>query len=373
MKLFPNPFSAIAACVFSFAQGETLPSITLEKDIVDRLGLGSASVGSHVVADPVMAIAQTMIDPSKTRAVAAFFSGQIDRDLVQLGDQVKVGQNLARLRSREVAEVISAFLQASSKFETASLLYERERILRKKELTTEEALLNAKATYEEALATRTATMQTALLVRSKEDLLAMREGDGVNDFTHLEITSPASGTVIEKTAYAGDAVEANHEIFKIADLRQLLVEIQLPLEATSMVKLGDVLNFHTVIGEKRVGQAKVSLVSPVVNQSSLSLRVLAVLDNAKGEWRAGTPLSVRVVDSGAQKVPAIPSPAIVSIEGMPYFFIEGEGGRFQPVAVSTGQSSQEFTEIKGGLEGSVQVVVRGASLLLAAWEERTTE
>ena len=111
---------------------------------------------------------------------------------------------------------------------------------------------------------------------------------------------------------------------------------KLPLEATFIVKVGDVLKFSTVIGSKQTGQAKVSLVSPVANQNSLSLRVLAALENAEGKWRAGIPLSVRMVDSAAQKVTAVSAPAIVNIEGKSHLFIEGEGGRFQPVAVSTG-------------------------------------
>ena len=42
------------------------------------------------------------------------------------------------------------------------------------------------------------------------------------------------------------------------ELRQLSHEIQLPLKAVSMVKVGDVLGFHTVIGEKKTGVAKAS-------------------------------------------------------------------------------------------------------------------
>ncbi len=45
------------------------------------------------------------------------------------------------------------------------------------------------------------------------------------------------------------------------------------------------------------------------------------MENTKGEWRAGIPLSVRVIDSAVEKVPAVPSPAIVSIEGKPHLSI----------------------------------------------------
>ncbi len=67
--------------------------------------------------------------------------------------------------------MISKFIEADSKLETATLLYERERGLLPKKLTTEDDFLAAKAAYQEALATRTASIQVALLARTKDDLL----------------------------------------------------------------------------------------------------------------------------------------------------------------------------------------------------------
>lgn len=353
--------------------GETLPSVTLEKETIEGLDISSATVTQHLVADPVIATAQIIIDPTCTRSITSFFSGQIDRDLVQPGDEVKAGQELARLKSREVAEVISSFLQADSKFESASILYERERGLRPQKLTTEDDFLAAKANYQQALATRTATLQAALLARSKENLLSLREGDGINDLTELPITSPIGGTIMSKTVYAGDAVETNAELFEIADLNQLLIEIQIPLKAASFVKVGDSLNFHTVVGDHRKGTARVSRMSPLVNQSALSVRVFATLENAKRDWLVGTSVNVDIVDSAAQKVNAVPSTSLVKIEGIPHLFIEEASGQFRPVAITTGQQSQAYTEVTSSLAADTRVVTKGASLLLAAWEERSAE
>lgn len=371
MKILPAILTT--AALLAHLHGEALPAVTLEKETIEGLDISSAAVTQHLVADPVIATAKIIIDPTRTRSITSFFSGQIDRDLVQPGDEVKAGQELARLKSREVAEVISSFLQADSKFETASVLYERERGLRPQKLTTEDDFLAAKANYQQALATRTATLQAALLARSKEDLLSLREGDGIHDLTELPITSPLGGTIMSKTAYAGDAVETNAELFEIADLNQLLIEVQIPLKAASFVKVGDSLNFHTVVGDQRQGAARISRISPLVNQSALVVRVFATLENAKRDWLVGTPVNVDIVDSAAQKVNAVPSTSLIKIEGAPHLFVEEASGQFRPVAITIGQTSQAFTEVTSGLATDARVVTKGASLLLAAWEERSAE
>lgn len=353
--------------------GESLPPVTLEKETIEGLDISSAPVGQHLVVDPITAPAKITINPSRSRTVATFFSGHLDRDLVQPGQDVKAGQVLGYLKSREVAGVISKWIEANSKFDTAVLFYERERKLLPKKLTTEDEFLAAKANYEEALAARTAALQAALLARSQDDLLTLSEGDGIHDLTSLPIVSPIAGTLIKKSAYAGDAVELNAELYEIADLDQLLIEVQVPLKAATFLKVGDSFDFHAVVGEERIETAKVSRIDPVVNQTALAVSVFAKLDNTNREWLVGTPVNVHVVDSAAQKVTAVPSTSVVKIAGSAYLFLDEGRGRFQPLQIAIGQSSQAFVEVTSALPEKARVVVSGASLLLAAWEDRAAE
>ena len=84
-------------------------------------------------------------------------------------------------------------------------------------------------------------------------------------------------------------------------------------------------------------------------------------------------MNVDVLDSAAQKVTAVPTTSIGTVEGSPHLFVEEAGGRFQPLAITTGESSQSFTEVTTVLPTNARIVVKGASLLLAAWEERAAE
>ena len=352
--------------------GEQLPSLGLEKSVIERLGITATPIEPHIVADPVVASAQLTIDPVTTHTIASFFPGQIDRDLVQIGDHVKPLQELAFLRSREVATVISTFLESSAKFESARLLYQRESDLRDRKLTTEEAYQSAKAGFLEARTAQHATRQEAILTRTPQALAQLIEEADQADLTLLPITSPVAGIVIEKSAFSGQPIETNQQLFKVADLSHLNLEIKVPLKAAALIKKGDIINFQTVIGQSLTGKATVTRLAPLISEDSLTRDVLATVDNPDAAWLPGTPVTVNLIDQSTPQVPAGPSGALVSIGGSPHLFLEGPGS-YPPVPVTLGRQSHDFSEITTGPAAGSKIVTTGASLLLAAWEERSAE
>lgn len=353
------------------ALGENLPALRLEKAIIERLGISASAIESHTVTDPVVATAQLTIDPVSTRIIASFFPGQIENDPVQVGDHVNAHQELASLRSREVATVISSFLESSAKLESAKLLYQRESDLRDRKLTTEEAYQMARSGFLEARTAQQAAKQEALLTRTPLALEQLIEEPSQADLTRLPITSPVAGVVIEKSALSGQPIETNQQLFKVADLSHLNLEIKVPLKAAALIKKGDIITFQTVVGQTRNGNATVSRLAPLISEGSLTREILAVVENPDATWLPGTPVTVNLIDQSTPTVPAAPSGALVSIAGSPHLFLEESPGNYRPVPVTLGRQSQDFAEITNGPATGSHIVTTGASLLLAAWEERS--
>lgn len=369
-------FSLLLVLVFqSSLRGEPLPAITLDERTVGALGITASPVTPQRVADPVTATAHVGLDPARTRSVATFFSGQIARDLVQAGQTVEAGQPLAVLKSREVAEALTRWMEADSKLASARQIYERERELRPQQLTTEDDFLTARAAYQEARAQQTAALQKALFARSQADLEALRDRDrdSLPDLTEITLTSPITGTIIQKSAYAGDAVEPNSELFEVADLTSLLIEIQVPLKAASFLQTGDSVEFHTVVGEHRKQSATVERLESTLNPQALTVQAFARFDQAEGPWIVGTPVQVHLFDSDLKAAPAVPRTALVTIAGTSHLFLSQGNKQFRPIAVSLGRTSQTLAEITSALPADAQVVGTGANLLLAAWEDATNQ
>lgn len=359
----------LALAFHSPLKGESLPAITLDERTVGALGITTTGVSLQRVTDPVTATAQVGLDPARTRSVATFFSGQIARDLVQPGQKVEAGQALAVLKSREVAEALTRWVEADSKLASARQIYEREQALRPQQLTTEDDFLTARAAFQEARAQHTAALQKALFARTRAELEALRDSEILPDLTEITMTSPIAGTVIRKSAYAGDAVEPNSELFEVADLSSLLIEIQVPLKAAAFLKTGDSVDFLTVVGERREGSAKVERMESMLNPQALTVQAFARLEQPDGLWIAGTPVQVHLFDSAINPAPAVPRTAVVSIGGTPHVFLAQGNHQFQPTAISVGRTSQALAEVTSALPADAQVVSTGANLLLAAWED----
>lgn len=363
----------ISFSLFVSANGESLPTIKLTSDEVMRLGISSSPLEQKVVSDPVPVIGELTIDPTRRRSVGSFFGGQLLRDPKQVGEEVEAGEELFMLRSREVGEVIADYLEKAEHLETATVLHEREKGLRAKKLTTEDAYLDAYSAFREARAAQASALQMALLVRSQTELNALREGGLTEQFTDLSLAAPLSGLVIAKMKSTGDAVEANEVLCEIADLSQLVVELRVPLQAMNRARVGDKVAFETVVGDTQRGTASIVRINPVSSGQSLTTTVYATLSNEGGQWLAGTPVKASLVDESRGKKAAAPVGAVVTIDDEPHVFVEEGEGNYRPVPVQLGERSQQLVEVTEGLEPGAKIVSQRASLLLAAYEERTAE
>lgn len=363
----------VSFALFLPAQADPLPAITLTAEEVSRLGISCAVLAAQVVADPIPLTGELTIDPSRRQAIGSFFSGQIRRSNQQVGEEIIAGQELFRLRSREVGEVIANYLEKAEHLATATTLYEREKSLRERKLTTEDAYLDAFSDFREARVAHASTLQMALLIRSSEELAALQQGGLTERFTDLSLVAPFTGVVIEKMKSAGDAVAANEVLCEVADLTQLLVEVRVPLQAMERVKIGEMITFHTVLGNPRQGSATVTRINPVARGQSLTATVYAALSNEGQQWRVGTPITASLLSPKAEVKAAVAAGAVVTIDGEPHLFLAEGQGRYRPVAVDLGARSQLLVEVVAGLAPGAKVVTQRASLLLAAYFERVAE
>ena len=369
MKLKLIPFIIASLCHISALYAEDLKSISLEENVIENLGLSTSSAQQRIAADPIQSVAKLIIDPSRIHSVSSFFSGQIQGDNIKLGQEVIEGQRLSEMKSKELAEVISNFLVAHTKSEIATTLYLREKELRSKKLTTADALMKAEMEYKEARAFYRAATQAALLVRTSKELELLTTENELSDQTKIVIKSPLTGVIVEKNCSNGSAVSENELLYKVADITTLLIEIKLPAKAISYAKIGDEIHFHSLLGDRKKGSAKISMIRPTIEPNSNTLKVYAELDNTNNQWVAGSMLTAYVSDSSKEKVSVVPASAVIKIDGESHIFVEKSKGEYLPILVEVGQRSEVYTEIISELPTGSKIVSKGASLLLAAWSE----
>lgn len=291
--------------------------------------------------------------------------GRIVERLVNVGDQVKPGQVMARLDPQDEQNAVRS-AQAALSAATAGLSqtrnqYERQRQLLARGFTpraqyeqAEQAFLSARAQVEDAEAR----------LRTAEDRLG---------FTELKADS--AGIVTQRRAEPGEVVQAGQVIVQVArqDGRDAVFEV--PAQALAAVP-GDPQVEVSLAGDPAVtAQGRVREVAPQADPVTRTFRVRVGLIDPPAAMRLGTTVTGRVVvDTGP--VIEVPASALTRLNDKPAVWVVDpkaltvslrnvEVLRFTPasVAVAEGLKPDEIVVTAGvqALHPGQKVRLLGAS------------
>jgi membrane fusion protein, macrolide-specific efflux system len=285
----------------------------------------SGNTGTAIVEPAVRGDVEELVTalgsliPLKSVDVGAQVSGQLDKLLVQIGDEVKQGQKLAEIE----AAVTSAKVDAGTA-QVASLraqLAERESQL---SLTTSQAgrqerLMADNATSQDAYdsaqaAMRTAEAQikstTADITRAQSTLKADQALLGYSN-----IFAPMAGIVTAIPAKQGQTLNANQTaplILTIADLSTMTVSTQVSEADVPRLKVGMDAYFTTLgSGNRRwTGKLRQILPTPTVINNVVLYTALFDVANPGRELMPQMSAQVFFVQAGAYDVVTVPVAAL---------------------------------------------------------------
>jgi cobalt-zinc-cadmium efflux system membrane fusion protein len=317
-------------------------TIALTAEQIAAAGITLVQPSSAGAGAAIEAPALIESDPDATRIVAANVSGRIVALTRNLGDAVTRGDTLAVIESREVAALQGDVERTKTRLELARTTRDRDEALYAKGFRPLREVEISRAAYAEAeVALRQARQQvSATGVR----------GAGLN---RIVIASPMSGRVIGRSAILGQSFSEDSEgaeLFRIASLDRLNVTLSVSAADAARIKVGDRVD---VSAAERQQQARVRFVSPVLDEQSRLVRVIAVLDNKAGLWRAGEPVQARIqiaAPSGSAGPLMIPAIAVQSIENRSVAFVRTRDG-FKVAPVALGQRDGPLVAVTQGLTG----------------------
>ena len=294
-------------------------------------------------------------DPQATRIVAATVPGRIVELRHNLGDQVRQGEVMAVLESREAAGLQAEVQRAAAGAELAH-----------KTLARDEALyVKGFRPLREVDISRAAVKQADVALRLAHEQVAASGSRG-GRYNRIVIAAPISGQVIARTAilgrnFAADAAET--ELFRIARLDRLSVSFSLSPAAAARLRVGAPVQVHAA---DRKGQARIRFVSPVLDEKTRQVLVLAELDNRAGPWRAGEPVTASVsLPGNGDGAIRVPSTAVQTVEGRTVVFVRTDQG-FRAVPVTLGRQDGAMVIVASGLTGSETIAAANSFTLKSA-------
>jgi cobalt-zinc-cadmium efflux system membrane fusion protein len=249
----------------------------------------------------------------------------------------------------------------------AEAVSKREDDLWSKKITSEQEYLDARrALAERGIEFRRAEQKLFALGLSKAEIEEL-PGEPESKLTEYELLSPIGGVVVARHIARGESVEVGEEVFVIADLSTVWVDLRIYQKDLAYVaKGGEVLLTagHGIPDAAGV----IAFVEPIVDQGTRTAMARVVLPNPEGLWKPGL-FVVGRLEAGKAGVPvAVPKSAIQLIDGQPHLFVP-RGDGFEAIEIVTGGEDAEMIEIVDGLEAGAVYVSRGGFTLKSELEK----
>ncbi|MEO8313309.1 MAG: efflux RND transporter periplasmic adaptor subunit [Pseudomonadota bacterium] len=303
------------------------------------------------LATPLVVPGLVTATPEGHAVITARVSGSVTRIEKHVGDAVKKSEALAWVASSDAAGLLSQQRTAEARLIQANANLERERHLFAQRVTPRQDLESAEA----AAAAATAEAQSAQVASA-----ALRFGP---DGKGLILVSPIEGRVTQASAVLGGFVEANTELFRVADPRRVQIQVSIPGGEAAGIAVG---NTARVVTQRSAAlEATVIAVSPSIDaRTGAASAVLSLTDpNALPSVGEGVRVYIQPHSENDADL-IVPAESIQMLNGHEVVFVRVDDGfRAQPVSLGARNGAQ--VAVRQGLTGEESVAGRNAFLLKA--------
>ncbi len=318
------------------------------KDIVTLSAQQIADAGIEVTRPTVGGVAGAIElsatiegDPQGVQVVSTSVGGRLVSLTRNLGQSVSRGDPLAIIESREAASLKAEVEGARARSALAQSNLRREQRLFAERVSPEQDLVAA----------RTAATEASIALRLAQQQLSAT-GSGGGALNRIAVRSPIAGQVIARSATLGQAVAADAELFRVANLSKVTVTTSLVPTDAGRVKPGVRVEV-TAPGRRQEG--RVTFVSPILDETTRLVPVIATLDNAGSTWRVGETVNVSIlVPATGDRTVAVPSAAVQMIEDKSFVFVRTATG-FRAIPVTLGRTNGGQVTVTAGLTGSERI------------------
>ncbi len=265
-------------------------------------------------------------------------SGVVLEIMVEEGDKVAAGQVLARLDSDRQ--------RLNMKQSEANLRKLENDFKRQQEMI--ERKLISQDVYD----------------RSRYDLDTQRAAYDIArlEMSYTEIRAPIGGVVSKRNVKVGNLIQLNQPLFKIDDFDPLEAMIDVPEREMRLIKPDQPVQMLVDALPDTVFTGSVARVSPVVDATTGTFRVVAQFKDDSGRLRSGMFGRVRVVYDQRNDVLVVPRAALVGDDKDAAVFVV-DAGIAKRRKVQLGYADGGKVEITDGLTDGDKVVTLGQAAL----------
>jgi cobalt-zinc-cadmium efflux system membrane fusion protein len=183
-------------------------------------------------------------------------------------------------------------------------------------------------------------------------------------FAWSPLLAPFGGTLIEKHIVLGESVDTESEVFTVADLSSVWVDLALSQDVIPSVQAGYAAVITLPNGVET--EAIIDFISPIIAEATRTALARVVVDNKAGTFRPGTFVEASIRIPTAQDAVLVPKDSVQLVNDHTCVFVWGNSD-FELREVKTGASDGKQIEILSGLSAGDAVASENAFHLKAEY------
>lgn len=314
-------------------------NINLSEEVRQRIGVMTGKVERTRLAMYIRAVGIVRPDETRIAHIHLKTEGWVDKLFVDfIGQKVHAGEPMLSIYSplffAAQREFLSALRVAKSGLESEG---------------------------DQKTVVDTARRRLELWDIPKDEIDALEQTGNPGKF--LLLRSPISGTVLQKTAFAGQYVTVQSDLFVVADLSTVWMQAKVFQYELAHVALGMPATVSFPSSSQRPLVGKVVFIDPMVDESSRSVQVRIELPNARGTLLPGMFGDV-VISHGMGSGLTVPASAVIRTGDRDIAYRVVSAGRFAPVVVKIAPTRfGDRFEVLEGLKVGDEVVTSGNFLV----------
>ena len=314
-------------------------TITIHSSMVNNLGVRTATAEKRLLQQPVNTVGYVQYDQGSLIHIHPRVEGWVEKLHVKAeGDAVEKGQALYALYSPQL-------------------------------VTAQEELL---------IALNRSNQQ--LITAAKDRLRALQLPDWFIE--HLSKTrqvkqtvsffAPQSGVLDQLAIREGFFVKPGTTMMSIASLDEVWVEAEIFERQAAFIEVGLPVTMTLDYEPNKRWQGKVDYIYPTLEATTRTLRVRVRFSNGDKQLKPNMFTRIQIHTQSDKPVLVIPNEAIIHTGNQDRVVLALGEGQFKSIAVTPGQSGDQWTEIAAGLNEGDQVVT-SAQFLLDSESSKTSD
>ncbi len=342
-----SPMGMDLVPVYEDEGGEKEPTSTIRIDpvTIQNMGIRTVAVTRKPITKTIRTFGNITYDETRRVSINTKINGWIEKLYVNFeGEQVKHGQPLFDIYSPEMVTAQEEYLLAlKQKRNLESSPFQRVRDSAERLLAASRKRLQ----YWDMSASQIRRLETTGVVRKA-----------------ITVFSPSSGVVIKKNALEGQYVKVGENLYEIADLSTVWVDVDIYEYELPFVTKGMPARMElTYIPGKRF-QGKVLYIYPYLSRETRTARLRLAFPNPDLQLKPDMYANIRLEAELSGPNLVIPQETVIDTGVRQVVFVSRGKGRFEPRQVKIGVevNGHQYQVLKGLSEG--EEIVLSAQFML---------